>query len=213
MPSKIITNGCLEYLEATIDVTYPDIGEVTYRGSRPIIVSNQWMPPAKPCTDCLTFTGKESEFTLKATNKTWNGTLEWSTDQIKWTTLVGTEAMQSVDKKLYLRGKDNTRFYDITKYKSLKWTLSEKADCTGNIQTLLDWENPPTVISTNYCYQYMFIDCKNLTSAPELPATTLASSCYNHMFYGCTSLTSAPELPLLPWHRLVMTICSMAVQV
>ena len=47
MPSKIITNGRLEYLEATIDVTYPDIGEVTYRGSRPIIVSNQWMPPSK----------------------------------------------------------------------------------------------------------------------------------------------------------------------
>ena len=47
MPSKIITNGRLEYLEATIDVTYPDIGEVTYRGSRPIIVSNQWIPPVK----------------------------------------------------------------------------------------------------------------------------------------------------------------------
>lgn len=47
MPSKIITNGRLEYLEATIDVTYPDIGKVTYRGSRPIIVSNQWAPPVK----------------------------------------------------------------------------------------------------------------------------------------------------------------------
>lgn len=47
MPSKIITNGRLEYLEATIDVTYPDIGKVTYRGSRPLIVSNQWTPPVK----------------------------------------------------------------------------------------------------------------------------------------------------------------------
>lgn len=47
MPSKIITNGRLEYLEATINVTYPDIGKVTYRGSRPIIVSNQWAPPVK----------------------------------------------------------------------------------------------------------------------------------------------------------------------
>ena len=64
--------------------------------------------------------------------------------------------MQSVDKKLYLRCKGNTTLYDNTKYKALKWTLSEKADCTGNIQTLLDWENPPTVISTNACYRYMF---------------------------------------------------------
>lgn len=56
-------------------------------------------------TDCLTFTGKTSEFTLKATDKKWDGTLEWSTDHNTWTTLTGTEAMQSVNKKLYLRGK------------------------------------------------------------------------------------------------------------
>ena len=52
--------------------------------------------------DCLTFTGKDSEFTLKATNKTWDGTLEWSTDHNTWTVLAGTEEMQSVNRKLYL---------------------------------------------------------------------------------------------------------------
>ena len=41
----------------------------------------------------------------------------------------------------------------------------------------------------------MFYGCTSLITAPELPATTLASSCYNLMFYGCTSLTAAPELP------------------
>ena len=41
----------------------------------------------------------------------------------------------------------------------------------------------------------MFYGCSSLTSAPELPATTLANYCYSYMFYGCTSLTSAPELP------------------
>lgn len=41
----------------------------------------------------------------------------------------------------------------------------------------------------------MFDGCANLTTAPELPATTLADSCYAGMFYGCTSLTTAPELP------------------
>ena len=65
--------------------------------------------------DCLTFTGKSSEFTLKATYKTWDGTLEWSADHNTWTTLTGTEAMQSVDKKLYLRGKGNTTFYNNEK--------------------------------------------------------------------------------------------------
>jgi hypothetical protein len=41
----------------------------------------------------------------------------------------------------------------------------------------------------------MFRNCTSLTTAPELPATMLASNCYNGMFYDCTSLTSAPELP------------------
>ena len=144
-------------------------------------------------TDCLTFTGKESEFTLKASYTSWDGTLEYSTDHTNWTTLSGTEEMQSVGRKLYLRGKGNTAFYGIDN--GVQWELSAKADCSGNIQTLLDYENPPTSISTEYCYYEMFKDCTNLTTAPELPATILADYCYQWMFDGCTSLTSAPELP------------------
>jgi hypothetical protein len=41
----------------------------------------------------------------------------------------------------------------------------------------------------------MFSGCTSLTTAPELPATTLANNCYESMFSGCTSLTTAPELP------------------
>ena len=47
----------------------------------------------------------------------------------------------------------------------------------------------------NYCYSYMFKDCTSLTTAPELPVTTLANWCYDSMFSGCTSLTTVPELP------------------
>ena len=36
----------------------------------------------------------------------------------------------------------------------------------------------------------MFWDCTSLTSAPALPATTLAASCYSGMFCNCTSLSS-----------------------
>ena len=133
----------------------------------------------------ITFTGETSEFTLKATDKEWDGTLEWSTDLTSWTTLTGTEVMQSVGKKLYLRGKGNTKFYTS---QGIRWRLSAKAGCSGNIQTLLDWENPPTSISTNNCYYYMFNGCTNLTTAPALPATTLADFCYLSMFNGCTSL-------------------------
>ena len=143
-------------------------------------------------TDCLTFTGETSEFTLNATNKEWDGTLEWSIDHTTWTTLTGTEAIQSVNKKLYLRGKGNTTFRNSN---GIRWQLSAKAGCSGNIQTLLDWENPPTSRSSNYCYKRMFYHCTNLTTAPELPATILSNYCYEEMFEVCTNLTTAPELP------------------
>jgi hypothetical protein len=34
----------------------------------------------------------------------------------------------------------------------------------------------------------MFYGCTGLTTAPELPATTLVENCYASMFRGCTSL-------------------------
>lgn len=46
-------------------------------------------------------------------------------------------------------------------------------------------------------YSYMFKECKSLTKAPALPATTISGGCvYYQMFYNCTSLkTPPPELP------------------
>ena len=142
-------------------------------------------------TDCILFAGETSDFTLKATNKSWNGTVEYSTDKNTWSTWDGSE-IPSANKKLYLRGKNNTKFYTSN---GVKFVLSEKAGCYGNINTLLDYENPPTTIDTTYCYREMFKNCTSLTTAPELPATTLAGSCYMRMYYGCTSLTEAPALP------------------
>ena len=140
-------------------------------------------------TDCILFEGETSDFTLKATNKSWDGTVEYSTDKNTWTTWDGSE-IPSANKKLYLRGKNNTKFYTSN---GVRFVLSAKAGCYGNINTLLDYENPPTAVGKN-CYRSMFQGCK-LTSAPELPATTLADYCYYQMFYGCTKLVSAPALP------------------
>jgi hypothetical protein len=41
----------------------------------------------------------------------------------------------------------------------------------------------------------MFYGCSALTTAPTLPATTLANNCYRQMFYNCKNLTTAPVLP------------------
>lgn len=45
----------------------------------------------------------------------------------------------------------------------------------------------PSVTETK-CYQGMFYGCTSLTSAPTLPATTLAGNCYYNMFRGCSNL-------------------------
>ena len=65
-------------------------------------------------------------------------------------------------------------------------------DCTGLTTAP---ELPATTLASN-CYESMFYGCTGLTTAPSiLPATTLDDYCYNSMFNGCTSLTTAPELP------------------
>lgn len=148
---------------------------------------------AQEYTDCITFTGETSDFTLAVGSngaKEWDGTVEYSTDHNTWTTWNGA-AVSSVNKKLYLRGSGNTTFYTS---KGARLSLSARAACSGNIQTLLEYSNPPVAVASG-CYRSMFSGCTNLTTAPALPATTLADNCYGNMFYGCTSLITAPELP------------------
>ena len=75
----------------------------------------------------------------------------------------------------------------------------EKADvkvtCTGDIRTLLDYESYKTVKTDQALFCHLFENCKAITSAPDLPAETLADDCYSFMFEGCTSLKTAPKLP------------------
>lgn len=81
-------------------------------------------------------------------------------------------------------------------YSTITFTKANvKVACTGDIRTLLDWESYRTVDTKNARFYYLFNDCRALTSAPELPAKTLADYCYYAMFQNCSSLEVAPELP------------------
>ena len=75
-----------------------------------------------------------------------------------------------------------------------KFVMTGKIAASGNIQYLLD-KTGELLSATDYCYHSMFNGCTSLTTAPSLPATTLAGSCYSYMFRECTSLTTAPSLP------------------
>ena len=99
-------------------------------------------------------------------------------------------------------------------------TENSPVDCTGDIRTLIDYENYANANTTNArfcklfwntplrtapslpaqslasrCYRYMFSGCTLLATAPELPAESLASHCYEYMFNNCHALTKAPALP------------------
>ena len=84
---------------------------------------------------------------------------------------------------------------DWTTYSTITFTPNVSVACTGDIRTLLNYKEYKSVETGNAKFCSLFADCTVLTSAPDLPATTLAEYCYYGMFYGCAVLTSAPDLP------------------
>ena len=76
------------------------------------------------------------------------------------------------------------------------WEEEHDVTCTGDIRTLIDWENYETVSTSDARFRGLFDNCDILISAPDLPATELASHCYDGMFKDCTNLVDGPdELP------------------
>ena len=151
----------------------------------------------------VTFTSNEEVgFKMTTNNYTISG-LEYSVNNGEWTPIPSNGISDEVTfggtkGKLRVRGKNpNGTATDIFNYAFISFSSNEtnaKVACTGDIRTLLDWENYNTVDTKNARFCCLFKDCTRLTSAPELPATTLADWCYSYMFEGCTALTTAPEL-------------------
>ena len=124
--------------------------------------------------------------------------LEYSVNYGEWTSVEPNKEVTfgGANSTLRLRGTNiNGTASHFSKYSTITFTdKNVNVACTGDIRTLQDWRNYSTVDTQNARFCYLFIYCAALTSAPELPATTLADECYYGMFGGCTSLTSAPEL-------------------
>ena len=124
--------------------------------------------------------------------------LEYSVNNGDWTTLeAGTGVtFGGSNGNLRLRGTNLKGTSVPSQYSTITFTdRNVPVACTGDIRTLLDWNNYTTVNTENAMFIKLFENCSVLTSAPELPATSLADNCYYCMFSGCTNLKSAPELP------------------
>ena len=151
-------------------------------------------------TPYVTFTAKDPQTFKMTTEGDYNiDKLEYSLDGNEWTAVEKDKEVEFGGEKgsLFLRGKNiNGTASNFIKYSTITFTdPNVKVACTGDIRTLQDWRNYNIVETNNARFCYLFLNCSVLTSAPELPATTLADECYYGMFGGCTSLTATPELP------------------
>lgn len=149
----------------------------------------------------VTFMAAEAQtFKMKTIGDYAISNLWYSLDGNNWTAVEKDKGVEFGGAKgsLRLRGKNlnGTASSSVYNYSYITFTHSDvKVACTGDIRTLLDWEYYKTVDTQNARFYNLFDDCTALTSAPELPAETLADYCYNSMFYGCSSLQTAPKLP------------------
>ena len=147
----------------------------------------------------LCFTANTAGSTVQLT-KTWSPTsvtLETSTDGINWTSYYPnwTRTLSNIWDKVYFRNTSETTTGFSTNtsnyYKFvMTWSIAASWDTTSLIN-----KNLTDTLSWGYCFLLLFHNCTSLTSAPELPATTITNNCYYSMFNWCTNLTTAPKLP------------------
>ena len=125
---------------------------------------------------------------------------EYSVGGDKWVRFTGTVsnvAFGGAKGNLRLRGKSsNGTATNNTTYCS-KISFSDAnvpVKCTGDIRTLINYADYSTDNTGTAKFCYLFSGCTQITSAPELPAKTLANYCYRYMFNGCTNLSSVTML-------------------
>ena len=147
----------------------------------------------------LTFTSTgETSISLKRIGSPTGITLEYKTNAGDWTEYILGDPidLSDGDQISFRAGEDGNNSFSQSDSKGYRFIVLGDGTIagSGNIMSLLNREVSPT-IAPSWCFSRLFENCTCLTTAPELPATTLGWSCYCEMFSGCTSLTSAPELP------------------
>lgn len=127
-----------------------------------------------------------------------NGGASWvRTNNVDGANVTITVPLLQAGRKVMFRGKA-TAYADITQTDNYwsQFTFTEgSVRASGNIMSLLDpdFEELDTVGAG--AFEYLFYDCQNLITPPELPAVNLGTRCYKLMFSRCFALETAPELP------------------
>ena len=155
-----------------------------------------------PDKDYLCFTANEAgaSVVLSASGSSCDVTLQTSTNGADWNEYACDNFITLADAgdKVYFRNAKTAS--EVAGFSTGQFTyyyfyMDGSIGASGNVMSLVDKDCASTTIPCDYCFFGLFAFSEALTSAPELPATTLSEGCYSYMFHGCTSLTSAPELP------------------
>ena len=149
--------------------------------------------------DYLTFTADAYQyFRMACTGEYELSGLEYSVNFGEWKKYTSGTSVTFGGKygDLRLRGTNVTGTAENEKkYATINLSRDVKVKCTGDIRTLLDYNDYKNVNTANARFCYLFYKCAALTSVPKLPAKDLADRCYHNMFAECTAIEKAPELP------------------
>lgn len=125
-------------------------------------------------------------------------TIYYSFDKVTWTSWIENNAGAAINltngQSVYMYGENPNGVSNIAAGDTYSFQMTGKIEASGNIQTLLSKAGDRMDVPVGAFYA-LFLVCSSLTTAPELPATTLEGACYIEMFAGCTSLVIAPSLP------------------
>ena len=169
----------------------PDGGDNGGSGEPVIIPSENW----------LCFKANEDGCSISTTvvngPLTVTPSLEYSKDRESWIPFtVGVDSVDLIntDDKVFIRATGSNVSFSENPSKYICFIITGSVSASGNIMSLLDKNCGGTSVP-NYAFCFLFVNNATLTTAPDLPATTLATGCYAYMFINCSSLTAAPTLP------------------
>ena len=144
---------------------------------------------------CFTSTGESyvrtigGRKTVYGTTYIQHNSLDYKINDGKWKTLKGNSSLVSEDvilhngDKMYVKSSD---WYttDVPTQVYTRIYIHGNVACSGNIMSLVGFKN---TIPREYQF-YALFTASDITSAPDLPATTLTKGCYYNMFNGCSKL-------------------------
>ena len=152
---------------------------------------------------CFTANTDNSTVELDKVGEPYEAALEFTTTETTWEpyTFGQTITLTDAGDKVFFRNAsdDLAKGFSNSFTNYYQFAMTGSVAASGNVMSLLDKTCLATSFPANgaYCFACLFSGCESLTSAPELPAMTLAQGCYYWMFNGCTGLSSAPELPAM----------------